>query len=482
MKPEILVVDDEPDIRAMVRLILEDEGYAVREAENASTARDELTSKPPALVILDIWMRQSDMDGLELQKWVRRYYPDMPAIMISGHGNIETAVQAMKDGAFDFVEKPFKSDQLLLLCARALANAKREVEHSELKRRSNLSEDLIGTSPAIVALKQTIAKVAPSNSRIFITGPSGAGKTLLARNLHAQSPRAEGRFIVVNCALLSPERALIDLFGSETGKDGKRVVGLFEQAHHGTLYFDEVCDLPLETQARLLRSLQDQGFRRLGGAADVELDVRLISASSRDVQSEIAQGKFREDLFYRLSVVPIAIPPLARRREDIAALAKHFLKNRLKKDLAQGGGQNLGQGGGGRKLEFAPSSLALLESYTWPGNVTQLRNLIDWLVIMVNRDSKMIEPDDLPAEISGKITGNTKGGNTDEGAQNTASLTLKEAREQFETQYLLSQLERFDGNISKTAQFIGMERSALHRKLKNLGIQLEETKDGEETI
>ena len=470
MKPEILVVDDEPDIRAMVRLILEDEGYEVREAENAETARDELTSKPPSLVILDIWMRKSDMDGLELQKWVRRYYPDMPAIMISGHGNIETAVQAMKDGAFDFVEKPFKSDQLLLLCARALANAKREVEHSELKRRSNLSEDLIGTSPAIVALKQTIAKVAPSNSRIFITGPSGAGKALLARNLHAQSARAEGRFIVVNCALLSPERALIDLFGSETGKDGKRVVGLFEQAHNGTLYFDEVCDLPLETQARLLRSLQDQGFRRLGGASDVELDVRLISASSRDVQSEMAQGKFREDLFYRLSVVPIAVPPLSRRREDIAALAKHFLKNRLNND-----GQD-----GGRKLEFAPSSLALLESYAWPGNVTQLRNMIDWLVIMVNRDSKMIEPDDLPAEISGKMIGNTKGENTDE-AQNTASLTLKEAREQFETQYLLSQLERFDGNIAKTAQFIGMERSALHRKLKNLGIQLEETKDGEET-
>ena len=480
MKPEILVVDDEPDIRAMVRLILEDEGYAVREAENAETARDELTNKPPSLVILDIWMRKSDMDGLELQKWVRRYYPDMPAIMISGHGNIETAVQAMKDGAFDFVEKPFKSDQLLLLCARALANAKREVEHSELKRRSNLSEDLIGTSPAIVALKQTIAKVAPSNSRIFITGPSGAGKALLARNLHAQSARAEGRFIVVNCALLSPERALIDLFGSETGKDGKRVVGLFEQAHNGTLYFDEVCDLPLETQARLLRSLQDQGFRRLGGASDVELDVRLISASSRDVQSAMAQGKFREDLFYRLSVVPIAVPPLSRRREDIAALAKHFLKNRLKND-----GQDGGQGGGGRKLEFAPSSLALLESYAWPGNITQLRNMIDWLVIMVNRDSKMIEPDDLPAEISGKMIGNTKGENTED-AQNTASLTLKEAREQFETQYLLSQLERFDGNIAKTAQFIGMERSALHRKLKNLDIQLkegqlEETKDGEET-
>ena len=467
MKPEILVVDDEPDIRAMVRLILEDEGYEVREAKNAESARDELTIKPPALVILDIWMRKSDMDGLELQKWVRRYYPDMPAIMISGHGNIETAVQAMKDGAFDFVEKPFKSDQLLLLCARALANAKREVEHSELKRRSDLSSELIGSSPPIVALKQTIAKVAQSNSRIFITGPSGAGKELLARNLHAQSPRAKGRFIVVNCALLSPERALIELFGSETGKDGKRVVGLFEQAHHGTLYFDEVCDLPLETQARLLRSLQDQSFRRLGGASDVAVDVRLISASSRDVQSEMAQSKFREDLFYRLSVVPIAVPALSRRREDIAELAKYFLKTRLKSEH--------GHHERGRTLEFAPSSLALLESYAWPGNITQLRNMIDWLVIMVNRDSKIINPDDLPAEISGKTMGNTG-----ERAQNTASLTLKEAREQFEAQYLRSQLERFAGNISKTAQFIGMERSALHRKLKNLGIQLEEA-GGEET-
>jgi two-component system nitrogen regulation response regulator NtrX len=427
----------------------------VREAENAETARDQLTSKPPSLIILDIWMRQSDMDGLELQKWVRRYYPHVPTIMISGHGNIETAVQAMKDGAFDFVEKPFKSDQLLLLCQRALANAAREAEHDELKRRNTITLDQVGTSAAITSIRQTIAKVAPTNSRIFITGPSGSGKELLARNIHAQSNRQNARFVMVNCALLSSERSLIELFGSENSHDGNRVVGMFEQAHGGTLYFDEICDLPLETQAKLVRTLQDQRFRRLGGSAEVVVDVRVISASSHDIKTEVADGNFREDLFYRLSVVPISVPPLSRRREDIPELARYFLQKRLESD-------------GGRKLDFTPAAMATLESYAWPGNITQLRNMVDWLTIMVDRNSHQITPDDLPSEISGKA-----GMASVEGLSGSVAMPLKEAREQFETQYLISQLSRFNGNISKTAAFIGMERSALHRKLKNLGIQIE---------
>ncbi|MGB0181302.1 MAG: sigma-54-dependent transcriptional regulator [Candidatus Puniceispirillales bacterium] len=464
MKPEILVVDDEPDIRSMIRLILEDEGFDVREAENAETARDELTSHPPALIILDIWMRQSDMDGLELQKWVRRYYPHVPVLMISGHGNIETAVQAMKDGAFDFLEKPFKSAQLILLCQRALANAARDAEHDELKRRYDISLDQIGSSPAIHGIRQTVDKVAQSNSRIFITGPSGSGKELLARNIHDKSNRTNGRFVMVNCAALSSQRSLIELFGSEANNDGKRVVGLFEQAHGGTLFFDEISDLSLDTQARLVRTLQDQRFKRLGGNTDVQVDVRVISATSQDIKAKVAEEQFREELYYRLNVVPIAIPPLSRRREDIAELALYFLKKRMADE-------------GDRQLSFTPDCLAALESYSWPGNITQLRNMIDWLVIMADRSKHHITREDLPVE----ITGLGQSENTDN--KNMASaiaMPLKEAREQFEIEYLMSQLSRFNGNISKTAAFIGMERSALHRKLKNLGIQVEAADQMEE--
>ena len=464
MKPEILVVDDEPDIRSMIRLILEDEGFDVREAENAETARDELTSHPSALIILDIWMRQSDMDGLELQKWVRRYYPHVPVLMISGHGNIETAVQAMKDGAFDFIEKPFKSAQLILLCQRALANAARDAEHHELKRRYDVSLDQIGTSPAINSIRQTIDKVAQTNSRVFITGPSGSGKELLARNIHDKSNRANGRFVMVNCASLSFDRSLIELFGSETGEGGNRVVGAFEQAHGGTLFFDEISDLSHDTQARLVRALQDQRFKRLGGNTEVMVDVRVISATSHDIKTKVAEGEFREDLYYRLNVVPIAIPPLSRRREDISELARYFLNKRLSDE-------------GDRKLSFTSDCLAALETYSWPGNITQLRNMIDWLVIMIDRNKHQITYEDLPAEILG--VGQLSKAN-DSGLATAITMPLKEAREQFEIEYLVSQLSRFNGNISKTAAFIGMERSALHRKLKNLDIHIETADQSEE--
>ena len=449
MKPEILIVDDEKDIREMVGLLLEDEGYSVRKVENAQTARQIVKEHPPALVVLDIWMDKSDMDGLELQKWIRQLYPNVPAIMISGHGNIETAVQAMKDGAYDFVEKPFKSDRLLLLVERALKMAAIAAENDELRQSVSTDTSIIGNSSYITQLRQSLSRIAPSNSRVMITGPGGSGKELIARNIHEQSERGKGRFVLANCAMLSPDRLTAELFGTE-GADGRqRIIGLFEKAHGGTLYFDEIGDLPLETQGKLVRAVQDQRFRRVGGSAEVTVDVRVISASSLNLQTEIENGNLREDLFYRLSVVPLEIPSLIDRRDDIPLLAEHFLKI-----------MNTGQS---RIRGFSKDAMALMQIYDWPGNITQLRNVIDWLLIMVEKD--IVDEMDLPPEISGRSQDTSNAG-----FDSVVGLPLKAAREQFETQYLLSQLSRFDGNISKTASFIGMERSALHRKMKSLNI------------
>ena len=454
MKPEILIVDDEADIRTIIAELLEDEGYQCRQVANAQEAREAVQQFLPSLVILDIWMSNSDMDGLELQKWIRRLYPDVPAIMISGHGNIETAVQAMKDGAYDFVEKPFKSERLLILIERALEAASLAAENRDLKKKSLNKIDLIGTSQALKVVQQSVEKVAPSNSRVMITGPSGSGKELVARRIHDMSPRRDGRFVLVNCALLSPDMVTAELFGTE-GNDGRqRIVGLFEQAHGGTLYFDEIGDLPLETQGKLVRAVQDQRFRRIGGAREVTVDVRVISASKLNLLDEISQGNLREDLFYRLSVVPIVVPALSERKEDIPDLASYYL--------------NLANASHNRPLKLSDEALAVMQVYDWPGNVTQLRNVIDWLSIMVDRDQNaVIMADDLPPE----ITGNSATASS--GLETMVGLPLKAAREHFETQYLISQLTRFDGNISKTASFIGMERSALHRKLKSLNINLE---------
>jgi two-component system nitrogen regulation response regulator NtrX len=450
MNNEILIVDDEEDIRTMIGDLLKDEGYRCRFASNAAEARSSVHEHPPALVLLDIWMENSDMDGLELQKWVRNIFPNVPAIMISGHGNIETAVQAMKDGAYDFVEKPFKSDRLLLLIERALQFAAIEAENTEL-RKSSVGIDIIGVSPIMANLRQNIDKIAQANSRVMITGPAGAGKELMARNIHTRSPRKKGRFVLANCAMLSPEQLSAELFGTE-GEGGERIVGLLEQAHGGTLYFDEICDLPLETQGLLVRAVQDQRFRRVGGTSEVAVDVRVISASTLDLQKEIENGNLREDLFYRLSVVPVLVPPLVEHKEDIPTLARHFLDQ---------SSQGLGP-----QLHFSDAALAIMQIYDWPGNVTQLRNVIDWLTIMV--DHELIEEGDLPPEITGHSSETPS-----YGLDNVVGLPLKVAREQFEKQYLLSQLSRFNGNISKTASFIGMERSALHRKLKSLDINPE---------
>lgn len=436
----------------MLAELLEDEGYTCRTAANAEEARQSVQEFLPSLVILDIWMNNSDMDGLVLQQWIRRLYPDVPAIMISGHGNIETAVQAMKDGAYDFIEKPFKSDRLLILVERALKAAMLEAENNELRKTASVQSELIGEAPSIKALRQSIEKVAHSNSRVMITGPSGSGKELAARRIHQLSERNSGRFVVANCAMLSPESVTAELFGTEANPSGHRIVGLFEQAHGGTLYFDEIGDLPLETQGKLVRAVQDQRFRRVGGTAEVTVDVRVISGSKLNLNEEVENGNLREDLFYRLSVVPIILPPLNARKEDIPELSRFYL------DQANTGS--------GKKLALSDEAIAMLQMYEWPGNVTQLLNVIDWLTIMANPKSEgLIMADDLPPEISG-----TAAEGTGQGFETVVGLPLKAAREHFETQYLISQLTRFDGNVSKTAEFVGMERSALHRKLKSLNI------------
>ncbi|MGU9961714.1 MAG: sigma-54-dependent transcriptional regulator [Candidatus Puniceispirillales bacterium WSBS_2018_MAG_OTU23] len=459
MKPEILIVDDEHDIRLIISDILEDEGYSCRMAANAAEARKSLQEHPSALVILDIWMHDSDMDGLELQKWIRKLYPNVPAIMISGHGNIETAVQAMKDGAYDFIEKPFKSDRLLLLIERALQLAAIEAENADLRKQSTISTELVGISPMIENLRQQVEKIADSNSRVLITGPAGSGKELVARSIHANSARRKARFVLANCAMLSPDQLSAELFGTE-GVDGRqRIVGLFEQAHGGTLYFDEIGDLPLETQGKLIRAVQNQRFRRLGGTSEVTVDVRVISASSLNLEQEIANGNLREDLFYRLSVVPLSLMQLSDHKEDIPFLVKSFLNH-----------ANAGQGA---KLNFTDSAMALMQIHDWPGNVRQLRNVIDWLLIMVDKDE--VGDDDLPPEITGRTTDKSS-----PGFEAVVGMPLKAAREAFEKQYLLSQLSRFNGNISKTASFIGMERSALYRKLKSLNINFDLNNHAEE--
>ena len=452
MRPEILIVDDEEDIRTLLAERLEEAGYSCRTAADAAGARGAVQEFLPALVVLDIWMKESDMDGLELQKWIRRLHPGVPAIMISGHGNIETAVQAMKDGAYDFIEKPFKFDRLLILVERALAAASLQAENEELRRSAPPVADLIGDSQAIKTLRQTLEKAARTSSRVLITGPSGSGKKLAARHIHQLSERRGGRFVLADCATLSPDGAAAELFGAEGGASGRRIVGLFEQAHGGTLYLQEIDLLPLETQGKLLRALQDGRFSRVGGAAEVEADIRVVSGSTKDLAEEVARGNLREDLFYRLSVVPVAMPPLNARREDIPRLAEYYLEQANRSS--------------GRRLRIAKDAMAMLQMQQWPGNVNQLQNVVERLTSLVGADgTDEIGAAALPPESSGAAAGN--GG---QGLESVAGLPLKAAREQFETQYLISQLSRFDGNVARTAEFVGMERSALHRKLRSLNI------------
>jgi two-component system nitrogen regulation response regulator NtrX len=451
MTGDVLIVDDEIDIRELVAGILADEGYAVRTAGDSDQALTAIRARRPSLLILDIWMQGGGMDGLELLDLVKSLDPDMPVVMISGHGNIETAVSAIKRGAYDFLEKPFKSDRLLLVVERALEAASLKRENRRLRMLSAAPDGFPGASSAAQALRQMIAKVAPANSRVLIAGPAGAGKETAARLIHSASPRSKGEFVAVSAAGMTPERMDLELFGEE-GEGGRpRKIGVFERAHGGTLYLDEVADMPRESQGRILRVLVEQRFRRVGGDTDVQVDVRVISSSSRDLRDEIAQGRFREDLFHRLNVVPLRVPGLEERREDIPELIRDCVKRIV-----------AAQGLPLRTL--ADDAVATLQVQAWPGNVRQLRNVIERILILApGEPGEAITADMLPNDSSSQPpTGGL-------GAERIIALPLREARELFEREYLGAQIMRFGGNISRTAAFIGMERSALHRKLKSLG-------------
>ena len=458
MPGDILIVDDEQDIRLLVAGILEDEGYRPCVAADSAAALAVLeASPPPALLILDIWLQGSELDGMELLKLLRRKNPDLPIIMISGHGNIETAVSAIKLGAYDFIEKPFNSDRLLLQIARALEAAELRRENTELKLRLGPTPGLIGESPAVSSVLAAVMKIAPTGSRIMISGPAGSGKEVIARLVHENSYRSSGPFVVVNSAMMRPENLEMELFGTEQGypdANSPRRIGTFERAHGGTLFFDEVTDMPLETQGKMVRVIQEQTFKRVGGSARVEVDVRVIAASNRDLAEEIQAKRFREDLFYRLNVVPIVMPALRERREDIPELARHFM-------------ERAAESSGLPPRDIAVDAMAVLQSCDWPGNVRQLRNVIEWLLIMSPGTSKDgVTAAMLPPELGAAASEMTSNQWTGE----IMVLSLRDAREVFEREYLMTQLSRFGGNISRTAQFVGMERSALHRKLKGLRV------------
>ncbi|MFA5949632.1 MAG: sigma-54 dependent transcriptional regulator [Hyphomicrobium sp.] len=453
MAADILIVDDEADIRDLVSGILEDEGHRTRMARDSDEALRIIEERRPQLVILDIWLQGSRLDGLEVLSVIKRTYPDLPVVIISGHGNIETAVTAIKRGAYDYLEKPFKADRLVLVTLRALETSQLRREVRELKERSTVSAEMVGKSAAINQLKSAIDRLAPTNSRILIRGSSGAGKELAARLLHQKSHRADGPFIVLNAASMAPDRVEEELFGTEDRSGGPRKVGALEEAHGGTLYIDEVGDMPLETQGKVLRVLVEQKFQRLGGAQKVSVDVRIVSSTSRDLEREMGEGRFREDLYHRLNVVPLRVPGLAERREDIPDLIQYFVSQ-----LAQASGLS--------PRRIGEDAIAVLQAHDWPGNVRELRNNIERLMILAGGDpSTVITADMLPEEIGSNVPLPVNGG-----AEHLMSLPLREAREIFEREYLLAQINRFGGNISRTAEFVGMERSALHRKLRALGV------------
>jgi two-component system nitrogen regulation response regulator NtrX len=465
MAYDILIVDDEPDIRLLIEGILRDEGYDTRGAADSDAAIASFRVRRPSLVILDVWLQGSRLDGLGLLEAFHSEEPQVPVVMISGHGTIEMAVTAIQQGAYDFIEKPFQSDRLLLVVRRALEAAALARENAELRLRAGPETGLTGDSPAIGGLRAGVERVAPTGSRVLISGPAGSGKEVVARMIHARSRRSDGPFIVLNCATLNPSRFEEELFGLEAGPDPithPRRAGVLERAHGGTLLLDEVSDMPLETQGKIVRALQDSTFERLGGSARVKVDVRVLSTTNRDLQVEIGTGRFREDLYYRLAVVPLKVPALKDRRDDVPPLAQHFIERSA---------ENAGM----QSRELSADTLAALQAYDWPGNVRQLRNLMDWLLIMApGSAADPIRADMLPTEIGANAPALL---NIDPTAD-IMGLPLREARDLFETQYLQAQLLRFGGNISRTAQFVGMERSALHRKLKQLGVNSDEKVGG----
>jgi two-component system nitrogen regulation response regulator NtrX len=454
MASDILIVDDEADIRELVAGILDDEGFSTRTARDSDTALAEVSNRRPHLVFLDIWLQGSKLDGLQLLEQIKKDNPELPVVMISGHGNIETAVAAIKRGAYDFIEKPFKSDRLILVATRALETSRLKREVRELKQLAPTASILTGHSPCMNQLRQTIDRAAKANSRILIVGPSGAGKELAARTLHQHSTRTEGPFVVINAAAITPERMEEEMFGVDHANGDQRKVGALEEAHGGTLFVDEIGDLPRETQNKILRVLVDQTFQRVGGTTKVQVDVRIISSTARNLEEEIAAGRFREDLYHRLSVVPIRVPPLSERREDIPELIDYFM-------------DQISATTGLPKRQIGQDAMAVLQSHVWPGNVRQLRNNVERVMILAGGGPEVIiTADMLPQDVGSMVPAMPNSNN----GEHIMGLPLREAREVFERDYLIAQISRFSGNISRTAEFVGMERSALHRKLKALGV------------
>lgn len=451
---DVLVVDDEQDICDLVSDILRDDGFTPRAANDSCSALKAIDERLPSAVILDIWLQGSQLDGIGILEQIKQRYPNLPVIMISGHGSVESAIASIKLGAYDYIEKPFKEDRLLQLLNRAIETANLRRENQELKQRGgSVESQLIGSSAAVTQLKNAVEKIAPTSSRVFISGPAGCGKEVVARLIHLLSARAEGPFVVLNAASLTSENIEEDMFGVENHQTGERKIGVLEKSHGGTLFIDEIADLPLATQGKLLRMLQQSSFERVGGDLKVEVDVRVIAASNKQIEQEIEFGHFREDLYYRLNVVPLSVPPLSERREDILPLTEYFV------------------GRSAALLNVTPrpmgkDAVAVMQAYDWPGNVRQLRNVIEWMLIMAPEDAKVMTAEMLPPE----ITQSNKVIERPDTNADMMSMPLKQAREVFERQYLTAQLERFNGNISKTAQFVGMERSAFHRKLKGLGV------------
>lgn len=447
---DILIVDDERDIRELIGDILEDEGFPTRKVGTSDAAMAEINGDPPALLILDIWLKDSQMDGIDILTAVKRDNPDVPVVIISGHGNIEIAVAAIKQGAYDFIEKPFNIEQLLVVIRRAMETSRLRRENQTLRRKEVANTDMVGNSAAFRTLVGQLDKVTKSNGRVMLTGPAGSGKEVAARYIHAKSNRASAPFVTVNCASIEPDRMEAVLFGRETSARGVEP-GLLEQAHGGVIYFDEVADMPLGTQSKILRVLVDQQFQRVGGTDRVRVDMRVISSTNKDLQLAIEAGDFREELFHRLNVVPIGVPSLEERREDIPLLADHFISHF---HSVQGLPQR----------DLNEDASALLQTMVWPGNVRQLRNLIERVLILGEEtgpiDARELPGEETQAEPDGRVIL----------AGTLATLPLREAREAFEREYLLTQINRFGGNISRTANFVGMERSALHRKLKSLGV------------
>ncbi|MBW1981005.1 MAG: sigma-54-dependent Fis family transcriptional regulator [Deltaproteobacteria bacterium] len=450
MRKTIMIVDDEPSIRSSLAGVLEDEGYRVVASSNGAEALKSIEEQMPDLVLLDIWM--PGMDGIETLKKIRSYYPGLQVVMISGHGTIETAVTATKLGAFDFIEKPLSLEKTLLSIQNALNFRQLKDDNIILRQKAERDYKITGSSPAIRQLRETIERVAPTQATVLITGENGTGKELVARAIHRLSPRSNRPLVEVNCAAIPEELIESELFGHEKGAftgANERRRGRFDLANNGTLLLDEIGDMSLKTQAKILRILQEQHFERVGGTKTIQVDVRIIAATNKNLEQRIKEGRFRQDLYYRLNVIPIHVPPLRERSEDIPLLVEDFI-------------QEFTREGGLKEKHFSEAAIEVMKRQQWPGNVRELKNFVERLVILVPDD--IIDTPHLPESF-------LQGCPTPQTATALDQPTFRQAKAEFEKEYLRKKLEEHNWNISQTAESIGLERSHLHRKIKAYGVQ-----------